>query len=106
LNDNLKAYLSTRYDLAVLKTTEKVSVLGSKSGLVIILGVFALLFVLFGSVAAGFLLSDWLGSYAKGFLVVAGSYFVVFIVVVLFRKALILNPIRNRIIRSILEDKY
>ena len=105
LNENLKAYLSTRYDLAVLKTTDKVSAIGSMTSLAVILGVFITLFVLFLSVSLGFFLADWFGSYALGFLALSGFYFLLFLTVLIFRKSLILEPVRNRLIRSILDDK-
>ena len=105
LNENLKAYLSTRYDLAVLKTTDKVSAIGSMTSLAVILGVFITLFVLFLSVSLGFFLSEWFGSYALGFLVLSGGYFLLFLVVLIFRKSLIIEPVRNRIIRSILDKQ-
>lgn len=105
LNENLKAYLSTRYDLAVLKTTDKVTAIGSMTSLAVILGVFITLFVLFLSVSLGFFLSDWFGSYSLGFLTLSGFYFLLFLTVLIFRKSLIINPVRNRLIRSILEEQ-
>lgn len=105
LNENLKAYLSTRYDLAVLKTTDKVSAIGSMTSLAVILGVFITLCVLFLSVSIGFFLAEWVGSYALGFLALSGFYFLLFLLVLIFRKSWIINPVRNRLIRAILEDK-
>ena len=105
LNENLKAYLSTRYDLAVLKTTDKVSAIGSLTSLAIILGVFITLSLLFLSISLGFFLSDWLGSYPLGFLTLSGCYFLLFLTVLIFRKSLIVNPVRNHLIRSILSEQ-
>jgi hypothetical protein len=105
LNENLKAYLSTRYDLAVLKTTDKVSAIGSMTSLAVILGVLITLSLLFLSISLGFFLADWLESYPLGFLTLSGCYFLLFLTVLIFRKSLIINPVRNRLIRSILSEQ-
>ena len=105
LNENLKEYLSTRYDLMVLKASEKVSVIGSIATVSVILGIFLILFVLFVSVSAGFYLSEMTGSYASGFLLLSTIFLFLFIVVFMVRKKWIIEPIKDKLIRTMFDDK-
>jgi len=105
LSDDLKEYLSTRYNLIVLKTAYKVSAIGAIASMSVILGICIVLFILFASISAGFCLSDAFGSYSLGFLVLAGIYLVLFVLVYLIRKKAIISPIRNRLIKEIFDDK-
>lgn len=104
LNDNLKEYLNTRYELMVLKASEKVSIIGAAAAASTIMGIFAILFVLFGSIAAGFFLSTWIGSYGLGFLVLAGIYLFLFILVLFVRKSWIIRPLRNKLIKEMFDE--
>ncbi len=105
LNENLKEYLSTRYDLMTLKASEKVSIIGSIASVSVILGIFLILFILFVSVSAGFFLSDLTGSYATGFLVLSSIFLLVFILIFMVRKKWIIEPIKNKLIRAMFDDK-
>jgi len=104
LNDNLKEYLNTRYELMVLKASEKVSIIGAAAVASTILVIFAVLFVLFGSLAAGFFLAAWIGSYGLGFLVLAGIYLSLFLLVLLVRKSWIIRPLRNKLIQQMFDE--
>lgn len=105
LNENLKEYLSTRYELMMLKASDKVSVIGSIATVSAILGVFLVLFILFVSVSAGFFLSDLTGSYATGFLLLSSIFLFLFMFGFLVRKKWIINPIRSKLIRAIFDEK-
>lgn len=105
LNENLKEYLSTRYDLMVLKASEKVSIIGSIATVSVVLGIFLILFILFVSVSAGFFLSDLTGSYATGFLLLSSIFLLVFILIFIVRKKWIIEPIKNKLIRAMFDDK-
>lgn len=105
LNENLKEYLSTRYDLMVLKASEKVSVIGSIATVSVVLGIFLILFILFVSVSAGFFLSQLTGSYATGFLLLSSIFLLLFILVFMVRKKWIIEPIKNKLIRAMFDDK-
>ena len=105
LNENLKEYLSTRYELMALKASEKVSIIGSIASVSAILGIFLILFVLFISVSAGFFLSDLTGSYSLGFLLLSSFFLLLFFVVFLIRRKFIIDPIKNKLIRAMFDDK-
>jgi hypothetical protein len=104
LNDNLKEYLNTRYELMVLKASEKISVIGAAAVASTILVIFATLFILFGSLAAGFFLAAWTGSYGLGFLILAGIYASLFAIVMLIRKTWIIRPLRDKLIQQMFDE--
>lgn len=105
LNENLKEYLSTRYDLMVLKASEKVSIIGAIASVSAVLGILVILFILFISVSAGFFLSDLTGSYSTGFLLLSSIFLLIFALIFIVRKRWIINPIKNRLIREMFDDK-
>jgi len=104
LSDNLKEYLATRYELTVLKTSQKVSIVASAAAFGAIVGLFILLFLLFILVACGFYLSDWLGSYGHGFAALSGVFLILALIFYLGRKKLIMNPVRNVLIKAMFDE--
>lgn len=64
---------------------------------------FALFLILFGSLTLSFFLASILDSYIWGFGLVALLYLIFIIVVVIFRQALITNPIVRIILHEILD---
>ena len=100
-----KVYIKQQLEYYKLEIAERLSLtLSSMITLVMILMVM-LLFVLFLSFSLAFFLSDKLGSYSQGFLVVSGVHALVAIVVVLFRRQLITNPILSRIIKTFFQKE-
>jgi len=104
LSDNLKEYLATRYELTVLKTSQKVSVVTSVAAFGAIVGLLAMLFLLFILIAAGFYLSELFGSYGHGFAALSGVFLVLALIVYLGRKRLIMNPVRNLLIKAMFDE--
>lgn len=104
LQDSLKKYLNTRYELAVLKASDKVSLISSITASAIIVCVLVMLFVTFLSIAAGFYLSHVLGSHCLGFLAVACFYLVAGLIIFAARKSIIINPVRNKIIKEMFDE--
>ena len=68
---------------------------------IILIALISVLFF-FLSIVAGLAIGEKLDSYAMGFLIVAGFYFLLLILYLLLRKSLIVNPITKLIIRKIL----
>ena len=101
LTQGLKRYINTNCELIKFEATERSSVIGSGviSGLLI--GLVAMLFVLFISLGAGFYLSARFENLYSGFAVVAGFYFLLGIILVIGRKKLMERPLRDKIIRKI-----
>lgn len=104
LQESLKKYINTRYELAALKAAEKVSVVGASAVSGLLIGVMLLLFLLFISVAAGFYLGALLGSTSLGFLVLAGFYLLVGLVLLAGKKKLIIGPVRDKIIKEMFDE--
>ncbi|NCI45880.1 phage holin family protein [Sediminibacterium soli] len=96
-------YVETYLKLAVvninLKTTE-ISAVASFSMIAALLGFFICMFL---GLAAAFWLADLLGNTAAGFLIVAGFFLLVFLLLFLTRKKWFFPFIKNLIVRSIYE---
>jgi hypothetical protein len=102
---NIKGYLNLRYEVMRLEVTRKISGSGSVFISSIILCVFALITILFFSIAAGFYLSVLYGSRIQGFSLVGGFYLLVTFVLFLFRKKLLSEPVEDKMIHELLKEK-
>ena len=97
---SLKKYVNTNYELLKLEAAERSSVLGSglMSGLV--LALVGILFIFFLSLAAGFYISTCLGNNYAGFMIVAGFYLLVCLILLIGRRKLLEKPFRDKIIQK------
>src|SRR5579885_1988074 len=100
---NLKEYVDIQYQLATLKAGNIISSITGKILAAFIIAFIFFIFVIILSVTACFYLSNILGSLTKGFLVVAGFYFVLGLVLIIFRNKLIIGPIRNNLIKQMFD---
>lgn len=105
LTEKLSSYANTNIELIKLEITENTSTVVSGLSAGLIIGLIGIIFLLFGSLSLGYYLSQWLGSKEIGFGIVAGCYFLLGIILILFRKSLIVRPIRNLIIQKVLNKK-
>lgn len=99
-----KEYINTVYELSVLKASEKTANLASQFASFRIIGVFFVISVLLLSIAAAFYISAMMDKNAIGFLIVGGFYLFVGIFLFLFRKGLLMDPIRNKIIQEMFKQ--
>ncbi len=104
LTESIGEYLQTYYKLKVLNAADKATSITTSalaSLVVVFLGIFVLLF-------SGIALAIWLGqlldSWALGYLLVAGLYVLIIIVLVLLRKKLVFPMIRNSLIKKFYES--
>lgn len=104
LADNTKEYINTKVEIAKLNAAEKISSLTSGIIARIAVAMIFALFLLFFSMAAGFALGEWLGKAYWGFLVVAGIYLLVAIIIWTTRERLIRMPIMNAIIHELFKE--
>lgn len=104
LSDNLKEYLATRYELTVLKTSQKVSIVASVAAFGAIVGLLGLLFLLFILIASGFYLSELLGSYGHGFAALSGVFLIAAVILYIGRKKLIMKPVRDSLIKAMFDE--
>lgn len=105
VTSNVKKYINTNYALIKLETLDKTSLVASSliSGLIV--SIVTILFVFFLSISAGFYLAYRFNDFSLGFIIVAGFYFVIVMILLLTRKRLLENPIRNKIIRKVFTAK-
>lgn len=101
----IKEYVEVRKELAVLTAVEKGSQLFANlltDGLVVL---FSVLAILFGSLAMGFYLSELIGNSYSGFLIVTGVYFLVAIIIYLFKDKYMEKHIVNGVIKKFFKDR-
>lgn len=106
LTENLKEYANTRYDIITLKITQKTANIGSQTTAILLIGIMLCLFLLFVNIAVALYLSSLLNSRYLGFFIVAGFYFMLTLIFLIGRKKLIINPLRNIIVKQILNDEH
>lgn len=97
-------YIYTNIELYKLKSVEKISSLLSSFVSIAILFVFAISATLFASIAFALWLGELYGKFYFGFLIVSCIHILVFIIGYFNRRKLIKNPLRNRIIKKLLEE--
>lgn len=103
LFEKTEEYIKTNIQLYKLKATEKAAGIISSIAaniLVILLGFFFLLMINLG---IAYWLGTILGQVYYGFLIVAGFYALVTLIVFVFRKNIIQSPISNTIISQIIK---
>lgn len=103
ITENLKDYVKINYELIKLQATERTSVIGSVLISTIIIVTIGLLFVFVLSLGISFYLSALIGDTFSGFLIVAGFYLLVGLILFFGRKNLIDTPLRDKIIQKLLK---
>jgi Putative Actinobacterial Holin-X, holin superfamily III len=104
LADNIKEYVNTRIDAVKLNAAEKSSaVIANVVAGLIVVAVF-MLFFLFCSIALAFGLGEWIGKTWAGFLMVAGLYMLIGIIVWTARVKIIQLPVMNALIKKLFRE--
>ncbi len=98
--DLVKDYAGKRLDLLKMEATEKSSVTAGTLTYLSVALVAALFFIALLNVGLAFLIGHYLGNYGYGFLIMAGFYLLILIIVLLLRKT-IKNSIANMIIKAL-----
>ena len=98
-------YSKTSFELLQLNTIDKTSDVISSLSVVISISIIVAMFTLFINIGISLFIVKLLNDYAMGFLLVSGFYFIVAIIVFIFRKTLIKIPIDNLIVSKLLKDK-
>jgi len=104
LAGNLKEYVNVKLDSIKLKTAEKSSIVFADviAG-ALVLVVFSLALI-FGSVAGAFALSSWIGKPFAGFLIMAGFYILLGLIVWAGKNRFIRFPLMNNIIQKLFKN--
>jgi uncharacterized membrane protein YqjE len=105
LADTVKDYVNTRIESAKLNIAEKSSAVIANlvAGLIVVS--FFMLFFLFGSIALAIGLGEWIGKTWSGFLIVAGLYLLIGLVVWTARVKIIQLPIMNALIKQLFGEE-
>ena len=106
LTDNLKEYANTRYEIITLQVAQKSANIGAQTTAILLIGMVVSLFLLFINIAVALYLSSVLNSRFFGFFIVAGFYFVLTLIFIIGRKKLIIKPLRNFIVKQILNEEH
>jgi hypothetical protein len=101
LADHVEDLANTFYKLTVVNITQKATNVVSNLLLVLSIAVIGFLIILFGGMALAFWLGDLLESRAGGFLMTAGLFVIVLLIIAAIRKKIVFPYIRNLIIRKI-----
>lgn len=96
--ETIKEYTSKRIDLLKIEATEKSSIsAGVIAYLVILLVAFGFFIILF-NFGLAFLIGKALNDYSLGFLIIAGFYLLIMILVVVFKKKIV-NMVADKVIQ-------
>ena len=99
-----KEYVSLRIHLTELKLGNKSSLLASSLITISILFMIAFFFVLVLTVGLALWIGDSLGQSYLGFLIMAGFYLVVGLVLFIFRNKWIKEPVNNLIVKELFDE--
>jgi hypothetical protein len=101
LTEHVREYINTKVELAKLHVAEKTSLTVGNMIAAVIVAVLFLFVILFGSIAGAWVLSESIGRNYAGFLIVAGIYLLVAIIVWFGRSRLIRFPVMNAIVKML-----
>lgn len=101
LADHVEDLANTFYKLTVVNITQKATNVVSNLLLILSIAVIGFLIILFGGIALALWLGDLVESRAGGFLITAGFFVIVLLVLAAIRKKVVFPYIRNLIIRKI-----
>lgn len=105
LADNIKQYVNNRVDAVKLTAAEKSSAIIANLIAGLIVATVFMFFIVFASIALSLLLGNWIGSTWAGFLIVAGLYLLIGIIVWTAREKIIRLPIMNALIKQLFGEE-
>ncbi len=97
-------YAETKFDLTLLKTTDKVASTLSSATSAVIVGILAFFVFLFASLGAAWWLGQLVNNVAEGYFIMAGFFIFITLIAFLFRKTLF-KPLVTNIFLKHLYDK-
>lgn len=103
--ETLKEYINARVKLMRFSFAERMANASANLTAIIILVAVFLSMFLFLSLALAFYIGEKYNSFGTGFFAVGALYFTILVVLLILKKALIINPVRNKILLSFLNPK-
>lgn len=88
-------FLETKFEILKLDAREEIEILIAKLLVLLLVGLFSAMVLLFISLAAAYAISDWLQSGYAGFLIV-GSIYLIIAIVLYFNKSKVIQTIIER----------
>lgn len=102
---HLNDYFETRWELFLLNTTDKTSVFISSIATIFLITLTMMFVLLFLSIGTALWIGQSLGNISAGFLYVGLFYFIVSIVLFIFRNSLIKIPVINKLLKIIYSNE-
>lgn len=102
---NLKSYTTSTIELVQLEAAQHTSFIIARLTSKLMVGLVIFLFAFFLSLGISLYLSELLGNSYWGFGIVAAFYLILTLVLIIGRKALLITPINDKIIREIFQYK-
>src|SRR5690349_5940585 len=99
-------YVHYKLHLIKLQAVEKISKLSAAMFAGIVIVVLSFFIILFLSIMAAWYFGDLLGSPSKGFGIISAFYFVVLVLIIIFRKRVLERTITNTVINIIFEKPH
>lgn len=93
--------LDTYYRLTVVNATEKVAKASSVSVVAMAAAIFGLIVLFFGGIGLAWWIGESMDNMKAGFFIVGGIFLLLLVVLMVFRKTLLVPLIRNQIIQAI-----
>ena len=100
LTDSVKEYVNTRVESVKLSVAEKSSALVANLVAGMLVAAVFLFFLIFAGIALALVLGEWTGKMWAGFLIVAGIYLLIGIIVWIAREKIIRLPVMNALIKQ------
>lgn len=104
MSDSLKQYILLNYEIIKLEVIKKTSEKSASLFSILLVVIAICLFMFALTLGVGFYLSALIGDSYSGFMIVAGFYLLVCLVLLIGRKKLLGGPIRNIIIKELLDN--
>ncbi len=105
VKEEFKNYIDNEIEYRKLTIVEKLSRVSVSIISNIIVLYFLLLILLFSSIAAGFYLGDILNSVSLGFIIIAGLYLLILVIIILLKRYIIEKPVIKSFIKLFFQNK-
>jgi hypothetical protein len=99
IKKDVREFIEVKLDLIRLHTAENLSRIFSNVAIIAVAGYLLFLIVIFVSFAAGYFIGSLLKSVELGFLCVAGLYFLLLILFLVYRKQIVERPVIKAVVR-------
>jgi hypothetical protein len=102
--ETVKEYVNTRIESVKLNAAEKSSAVIANVAAGLVVAAVFFFFIVFAGIALAFGLGEWIGKTWAGFLIVAGLYLLLGILVWAARGKIIRLPVMNALIKQLFRD--